>query len=81
MFKKLVVLSRCLPKAAVVVLMVGMALGSVFLLFWASHATIQLAARHGHSWVGWVVVMFFWLILLAAGMGESKDEKGKEGNN
>ena len=74
MFKKLVVLSRCLPKAAVVVLMVGMVLGEVFLLFWASHATIQLAAHHGHSWVGWAVVMFFWLVLLVAGMRSSGNE-------
>ena len=80
MFKKLVVLSRRLRKAAVVVLMVGMALGSVFLLFWASRTTIQLAARNGHSWIGWVAVVVFWLILLAAGSYSYPwEKKGKEG--
>jgi len=78
--KKLAVLSRCLHKAAMVIFTVGMALGMLFLLFWASRTTIQLAARNGHSWIGWVAVVVFWLILLAAGSYSYPwEKKGKEG--
>jgi len=81
MFKKLVVLSRRLRKAAVVVLMVGIDLLVFGLLVLASHTAVQAATRHGHSWIGWAGVVFFWLVLLVAGMRmQFSDGKEKEEN-
>jgi len=70
MFKKLVVLSRRLRKAAVVVLTGGIFVGMFLLLLWASHTTVQLATSNGHPWIGGVAVGVFWLVVIVIAANE-----------
>lgn len=78
-------LVRWLKKAGPIIVGLCFAIGVLFLLVGASHVAIQAATRSGHSVVGWVAVVAFWILLVGAGMGQSKassgnDEKRKEDN-
>jgi len=79
MFKRLL---RRLRKAVWVALAGITYLGTLLFLLWTSHTTIKTATNHGHPWVGWALVVSFWLIIIiAAGIGMESSGNGKEGNN